>query len=141
MGSGQTSKIGRLVTLLMEKVAAVAGEDDWEEADGWVGKWTIAGPANVELVYEIRGGKFFETSEQETYTGEVKMSEDTFLALAMPAAIETACCSHIPTSNTLSGNLSLTFTRPVPSSMAALMATTRSSAAISSASAPAKYSE
>ena len=81
MGSGQDSKIGRLVTHLMEKVAEVAGEDDWEEADGWVGKWTIAGPANVELVYEIRGGKFFETSEQETYTGEVKMSEDTFLDL------------------------------------------------------------
>ncbi|KKM78919.1 hypothetical protein LCGC14_1355110 [marine sediment metagenome] len=81
MGSGQTSKIGRLVNLLMEKVAEVAGEDDWEEADGWVGKWTIEGPDDVTLVYEIRGGKFFETRERENYTGEVRMSEDTFLDL------------------------------------------------------------
>ena len=81
MGAGQASKIGRLVSLLMEKVAEVADENDWEESDGWVGKWTIVGPANVILVYEIRGGQFYETAEQQAYTGEVKMSEDTFLDL------------------------------------------------------------
>ena len=81
MASGESSKIGKLVEFLMEKVAGVADDDDWQESDGWVGKWTIVGPTNVTLVYEIRGGKFFETSEQERYTGEVRMSEDTFLDL------------------------------------------------------------
>ncbi len=41
----------------------------------------LVGPAGVSKVYGIRGGKFFETSEQERYTGEVRMSEDTFLDL------------------------------------------------------------
>ena len=81
MASGESSKIAKLVEFLMEKVADVADDDDWQESDGWVGKWTIVGPAGVSKVYGIRGGKFFETSEQERYTGEVRMSEDTFLDL------------------------------------------------------------
>lgn len=81
MASGESTKIVRLVEFLMEKVADVADDDDWQESDGWVGKWTIVGPAGVTKVYEIRGGKFYETSERERYTGEVKMSEDTFLDL------------------------------------------------------------
>lgn len=81
MGTGATSKIGKLVDLLMEKAAEVAEEDDWAESDGWVGKWTIVGAANVVKIYAIRGGKFFPAGEQEVYTGEVTMSEDTFLDL------------------------------------------------------------
>jgi len=65
----------------MEKAAEVAEEEDWAESDGWVGKWTIVGAANVVKVYAVRGGKFYEASEQEVYTGEVTMSEDTFLDL------------------------------------------------------------
>lgn len=81
MGTGEASKIGRLVTLLMEKVAEVADEEDWAESDGWVGKWSILGPAGVTRVYQIRNGRFYETGEQDHYTGEVQMSEDTFLDL------------------------------------------------------------
>lgn len=81
MASGQVSKIERLVDFLMSKVAEVADDEDWKESDGWVGKWTILGPSGITKIYEIRNGRFHPTSEQEFYTGQVEMSEDTFLDL------------------------------------------------------------
>lgn len=81
MASGEGSKIGKLVDFLMSNVAEVADDEDWKESDGWVGKWTIVGPEGVTRIYEIRNGKFCLTSEKEKYTGEVEMSEDTFLDL------------------------------------------------------------
>ena len=44
-------------------------------------------------------------------------------ALAIPAAMMTACSSAIPTSKTRSGKRFLTSTKAVPSSIAALIAT------------------
>jgi len=79
MALGQTSKIERLVDFLMSKVADVADDEDWQEADGWVGKWTIIGESDIVKVYSIRHGKFHPTGEQDEYTGQVEMSEDTFL--------------------------------------------------------------
>lgn len=81
MATGQVSKIEQLVDFLMNKVAEVADDDDWKEADGWVGKWTIYGENNITKVYSIQGGKFYPLGEQEEYTGQVEMSEDTFLDL------------------------------------------------------------
>lgn len=81
MGTGETSKIGKLVDILMSRVANVADEEDWKESDGWVGKWTIYGENNITRVYSIREGKFYHSEEQEEYTGQVEMSEDTFLDL------------------------------------------------------------
>lgn len=64
----------------MGKVAAVADEDDWKEADGWVGKWIIVGQGRqIVKVYEIRDGRFWPTTPRESYVGVVKMSEDTLL--------------------------------------------------------------
>ncbi len=81
MGTGQNTKIGKLVDILMGRVAEVADDEDWKESDGWIGKWTIVGEQNIERVYAIREGKFYPTGEQEEYTGQVEMSEDTFLDL------------------------------------------------------------
>ena len=81
MGTGKVSKIGRLVDILMGRVAEVADDEDWKESDGWIGKWTIVGEQNIERVYAIRDGKFHASGEQEEYTGQVEMSEDTFLDL------------------------------------------------------------
>jgi len=81
MGSGETTKIGKLVDILMGRVADVADDEDWKESDGWIGKWTIVGEHNIERVYAIRNGKFYPSAEQEDYTGQVEMSEDTFLDL------------------------------------------------------------
>jgi hypothetical protein len=81
MGTGQASKIGQLVDFLMRKVSEVADDEDWKESDGWVGKWTIVGPQGISRVYSISGGKFHQVGEQPSYTGEVEMSEDTFLDL------------------------------------------------------------
>ena len=81
MATGESSKIGRLVDILMGKVAEVADDEDWKESDGWIGKWTIYGENNITRIYAIRNGKFYSTGEQEEYTGQVEMSEDTFLAL------------------------------------------------------------
>ena len=81
MGSGENAKIGKLVDRLMLRVADVADEEDWKESDGWIGKWTIIGENNIERIYAIRGGKFYPIGEQEEYTGQVEMSEDTFLDL------------------------------------------------------------
>jgi len=81
MGTGKVSKIGRLVDILMGRVAEVADDEDWKESDGWIGKWTIVGEQNIERVYAIRDGKFHASDEQEEYTGQVEMSEDTFLDL------------------------------------------------------------
>jgi len=81
MASGEISKIGKLVDILMSKVAEVADDDDWKESDGWIGKWTIYGESDITRVYAIRNGKFYPISEQEAYTGQVEMSEDTFLDL------------------------------------------------------------
>jgi len=81
MGTGQNTKIGKLVDILMGRVAEVADDEDWKESDGWIGKWTIVGEQNIERVYAIRDGKFHASDEQEEYTGQVEMSEDTFLDL------------------------------------------------------------
>ena len=81
MASGEGSKIGKLVDFLMGKMAEAADDEDWKESDGWVGKWTILGPAGITRIYEIHHGKFWPTTERQEYTGEVEMSEDTFLDL------------------------------------------------------------
>lgn len=81
MGTGETSKIGQLVDKLMNQVAHVADEEDWKESDGWIGKWTIYGENNITRIYSISNGKFYRIGEQEEYTGQVEMSEDTFLDL------------------------------------------------------------
>ncbi len=81
MAAGQGSKIGKLVDMLMGRVAEVVDEDDWKESDGWIGKWTIYGETDTERIYAVRDGKFYTLSEQEEYTGQVEMSEDTFLDL------------------------------------------------------------
>lgn len=81
MASGSISKIEQLVDFLMSKIAEVADDEDWKESDGWVGKWTIIGDQDITKIYAIRGGKFYPTGEHEQYTGQVEMSEDTFLDL------------------------------------------------------------
>lgn len=81
MGTGETSKIGQLVDKMMNQVAQVADEEDWKESDGWIGKWTIYGENNITRIYSISNGKFYRIGEQEEYTGQVEMSEDTFLDL------------------------------------------------------------
>ena len=81
MASGEGSKIGKLVDFLMGKMAEVADDEDWKESDGWVGKWVICGPSGITRIYEIHSGKFWPTTERQEYTGEVEMSEDTFLDL------------------------------------------------------------
>lgn len=80
MASSGGSKIGQLVDHLIAKLQEVAGEEDWRESDGWVGKWTILG-ADVERIYRIKDGRFCPVGRQEHYTGEVEMSDDTFLDL------------------------------------------------------------
>jgi hypothetical protein len=52
----------------------------------------------------------------------------------MPAAKVTQCCSAMPTSKARSGKRSKTLSMPVPSGIAAVSATTRSSRSISSQS-------
>ncbi len=81
MGTGQGSQIARLIDHFLGRLAEVADEDDWKESEGWIGKWTIIGPLGITRVYEIRNGKFYPSTEQTTFTGEVEMSEDTFLDL------------------------------------------------------------
>jgi len=81
MADRESSKIGRLVDILMGKVAEVADDDDWKESDGWIGKWTVYGDESVTRIYAIKDGKFYQTGEQVEYTGQVEMSEDTFLDL------------------------------------------------------------
>ena len=85
MGTGQASKVARLIDHFIGQLSEVADEEDWKESEGWVGKWTIVGPLNIKRIYEIRKGKFYPTMEQESYTGEVEMSEDTFLDLIAAA--------------------------------------------------------
>lgn len=87
MGAGQNSKIEQLIDFLMQKVGEVASDEDWRESDGWVGKWTITGPEDITKVYMIKDGQFHPASEQDQYTGQVDMSQDTFLDL-VDAAIK-----------------------------------------------------
>ncbi len=81
MASGESSKIAKLVDILMSKVAEVADDEDWKESDGWVGKWTIYGESSITRIYSIKDGKFYPIGEQVEYTGQVEMSDDTFLDL------------------------------------------------------------
>lgn len=85
MVSEKDSNISRLVDHMMSQVAEVADEEDWKESDGWVGKWTIVGGQNITRVYAIHAGKFHPATPQDKYTGEVEMSEDTFLDLVAGA--------------------------------------------------------
>lgn len=87
MGSGETSKVEKLINFFMERVSAAADEEDWAEADGWVGRWIIIGEHDrITKIYEVRDGRFWPTGPKQEYTGTVTMSEDTFLDL-MDAAI------------------------------------------------------
>lgn len=81
MADGENTNIGKLVDFLMGKLSEVANDDDWKESDGWVGKWTIVGANMKPRIYMIQNGRFIPTVEQAKYTGEVEMSEDTFLDL------------------------------------------------------------
>jgi hypothetical protein len=81
MGDQANSTIAKLVDHLMMKVSEVADQDDWKESDGWVGKWSITGPNGITRIYGIRAGRFYPAEPQDKYTGEVEMSEDTFLDL------------------------------------------------------------
>ena len=67
------------------------------------------------------------------------MAQKGFIpSVAMPAAKVTACCSAMPTSKQRRGNFFAKMSMPVPAGMAALTATTRSSASASATSALAK---
>jgi hypothetical protein len=77
----EASKIAKLIDFFIGQLSEVAEEDDWKESEGWIGKWSIIGPLGITRVYEIRKGKFYPSTEQATYTGQVEMSEDTFLDL------------------------------------------------------------
>ncbi len=81
MDSGESSKIAKLIDHFIGQLSEVADEEDWAESEGWIGKWTIVGPLGITRVYEIRKGKFYPSTEQANYTGQVEMSEDTFLDL------------------------------------------------------------
>ena len=83
MADEQNPKIAGLVDYLMAQVEKVADGGDWKEADGWLGRWIIGGPGGIVKVYEIKDGKFnaLDPRTQKKFTGEVEMSEDTFLDL------------------------------------------------------------
>ncbi|MBA7469826.1 hypothetical protein ES707_05100 [subsurface metagenome] len=81
MASGESPKIAKLVDILMANLSEVADDDDWKESDGWVGKWTIYGESSITRIYAVKDGKFYPTGEHIEYTGQVEMSEDTFLDL------------------------------------------------------------
>lgn len=83
MGNQSDSKVDRLINHFLEKMSEQADPSDWKEADGWVGKWTITGKTTRS--YEVRGGRLCPTTEQESYTGQVEMSEDTFIDLIQAA--------------------------------------------------------
>ena len=87
MGSGQGSKVEQLIDHFINQLSEVADDEDWQEADGWVGKWTILGgnEGDISRVYEIRDGRFSTTTPRQVYTGEVKMSQDTFLDIVAAA--------------------------------------------------------
>lgn len=89
MVSKPGSNIAKLVDHLMSKVSEVAEGEDWKEAEGWVGRWIIDGPKGVVKTYEIKQGKVISYTAKpgEKFTGEVQMSDDTFLDL-MDAAFE-----------------------------------------------------
>lgn len=86
MGSEPSSKIARLVDHFMAEASQAADNDDWAEADGWVGKWVIVG-AGGELVkvFEVKAGTLTPTKPRQEYTAVVTMSEDTFLDLVEAA--------------------------------------------------------
>lgn len=79
MATGEASKVEQLIEFFMSRLSEVADDEDWQEADGWVGKWTIIGEHSAVKVYEVRNGRFWPTKPREVYTGEVEMSIDTFL--------------------------------------------------------------
>lgn len=86
MAAESSSNIAKLIDTFMSKVAECSDDEDWKEADGWVGKWTIG---TAGLVYEVKDGKFIRImnpSPDQKFTGEVMMSEDTFIDL-MKAAL------------------------------------------------------
>ena len=76
------SKIAQLIDHFMAQVSEVTDAEDWVEADGWRGKWTIVGDDKETVkVYEIREGKFWPTGPEGNFVGKVTMSEDTFIDL------------------------------------------------------------
>ncbi|KKL46381.1 hypothetical protein LCGC14_2346120 [marine sediment metagenome] len=87
MVSGESSKVGQLIDNFIQQLSEVADDEDWQEADGWVGKWTILGgkEGDISRVYEVRDGRFSPTTPRQVYTGEVIMSQDTFLDIVAAA--------------------------------------------------------
>ena len=75
-------RIARLVDRFMAEVEQAAGDDDWTESDGWVGRIVLwDGEEKQTYVYQIKDGKMEPTEFQGPFVATVSMSVDTFLDL------------------------------------------------------------
>ena len=88
-----------------------ATDDDFDE------------PTNVELEM-IKKIYSWGLINSDTYNQLMNQTLVVRKAVPRPAAKETACCSAIPTSKNLFGNSFENFSNPVPSVIAAVIATT-----------------
>lgn len=80
MATGENSKIRYLVKTFMDMVEEVGESEDWQEADGWVGRMIIMDSrGDTECIYRVEEGKMVETDSPGPYVATVRMSQDTFL--------------------------------------------------------------
>ena len=83
----EVSFVEKLVHRFMAEVEQVADQDDWADADGWVGKMVLrdSDKGDRSYIYEIQNGKMLPSDSRGPYVATMSMSVDTFLDLTNAA--------------------------------------------------------
>lgn len=82
IGTAHSSKIEALVDRFMKQVETGTDDEDWREADGWVGKMVLTDPKGIyEYTYVVANGKMEKSDSQGPFVAVVTMSAITFLDL------------------------------------------------------------
>jgi len=76
------SKIAALVDRFMKQVASGTDDEDWQEADGWVGKMVLTDTKGAYVyTYAVKAGKMERSESRGPFVAVVTMSISTFLDL------------------------------------------------------------
>lgn len=82
IGTAHSSKIEALVDRFMRQVASGTDDEDWREADGWVGQLVLTDTKGAYVyTYVVQNGKMERSESRGPFVGVVTMSTDTFLDL------------------------------------------------------------
>ena len=83
-----TGDVAELMDEFMLQIEANTEEEDWEDADNWIGRVTLKRQEGTQhFIYNVQDGKMVRTQSDGPYIASILMSVDTFLDV-MEAALD-----------------------------------------------------